>query len=83
MKILSYSLDHNVINVVLGRSRALSNIQTLTEQIIRVDCMQELKGLETGKLLHLTNSPIFNRYTLPTYIPPRQDYFILMHSKFH
>lgn len=68
---LPFSLDQSAVNVVLGRSKDPSIIQAPSEQIIRVDCIRDLKHSKSGTLLHLSSSPQFNRYTLPTYLPPR------------
>ncbi|XP_031617390.1 serine protease nudel-like isoform X2 [Contarinia nasturtii] len=69
----SVNLDQHVINVILGHSKSPPNVLTLTEQIIRVDCVRALHNSTSAILLHLANSPKFDRYTLPTFLSPRID----------
>lgn len=61
-----FSLDQNLIVVVLGKAQ---NLLSPFEKIHRVNCQKRLKT-DAGTLLFLSNAIQLDRYTLPTYIPP-------------
>lgn len=66
----SISLHESAVVAVLGKSQNIVNMNVPFKQISHVNCIRNLK---TGPehLLFVPNTVEFDRYTLPTYVPPR------------